>query len=341
MGAVQKLATVVIIGLVALATVLVVYLADEPNRRNGQAGTQDHLAIERGTELYITYCLQCHGPAGLGAAGGEDPPRVGGVLNQGPFAGREFQAVYQSDDPAERTAADAFIRYRLQYGVPENPNEPVKAMPAFGSELNVEEINDLTYLIQNVDWDYVYNEALLHTGEEVAQAECDKGDAEACEQVEDPEPVYPTVPVTPEPGEQAVASADNEAQTGDSTPVEGGATPIVGGTPLPGGATPIAGTPPAASNAPAEAETLVLEALDPAEWSVSEITVAPGDTIQAVNAGLSLHDFTVDELGISQDLIDEPVDIVIPEDAEPGQYVFYCSVPGHKEQGMVGTLIIE
>ena len=37
MGAVQKLATVVIIGLVALATVLVVYLADEPNRREAIA----------------------------------------------------------------------------------------------------------------------------------------------------------------------------------------------------------------------------------------------------------------------------------------------------------------
>ena len=339
MGAVQKLATVVIIGLVALATVLVVYLADEPNRRDSQAGTQDHLAIERGTELYITYCLQCHGPAGLGAAGGEEPPRVGGVLNQGPFAGREFQAVYQSDDPAERTAAEAFIRYRLQYGVPENPNEPVKAMPAFGSELNVEEINDLTYLIQNVDWNYVYNESLLATGEEVAQRACDEGDQEACEHAESPEPVYPTVPVTPEPGEEAVASADNEAQTGDATPVEGGATPIVGGTP--GGAAPEDVGTPATTNAPAAAENLVLEALDPAEWSVSEITVAPGDTIQAVNAGFALHDFTVDELGISQDLVAEPVDIKIPEDAKPGRYVFYCSVPGHKEQGMVGTLIIQ
>ena len=26
---------------------------------------------------------------------------------------------------------------------------------------------------------------------------------------------------------------------------------------------------------------------------------------------------------------------------EPGEYVFYCSVPGHRESGMVGTLIVQ
>ncbi len=29
------------------------------------------------------------------------------------------------------------------------------------------------------------------------------------------------------------------------------------------------------------------------------------------------------------------------EATEPGEYVFYCSVPGHREAGMVGTIIIE
>ncbi|MDQ3540600.1 MAG: c-type cytochrome, partial [Chloroflexota bacterium] len=307
MGAVQKLATMVIVGLVALATVLVVYLAADGGRRDSSATAQDHLAIERGTDLYITYCLQCHGPAGLGSLAGEEPPRVGGILNQAPIPAEQQLVTYQSDNPAEQALAEEFIRYRLQYGVPDDPrsDDPV-AMPAFGEELNVEEINDLVYLIMNGDWDYVYNESLLTTGEGVAQAECDEGDAEACERVEDPEPVYPTVPATPVPegdDAEAAAAGANEGESGG----------VAEGTPDP-----------AASGG----SGTVLEALDPADWSETALTVAPGDEIQMVNAGVLEHNFTVDELGIAQDLSQEPVTITIPQDAAPGEYEFYCSVPG-------------
>ena len=27
--------------------------------------------------------------------------------------------------------------------------------------------------------------------------------------------------------------------------------------------------------------------------------------------------------------------------AKPGSYEYYCNVPGHKEAGMVGTLVVE
>jgi len=78
-GAVQKLATVVIVGLVGLATLLVVYLADEPNRRATEAQVQKDVAIERGINTYITNCVVCHGPAGEGYSepGAKGTGRIG------------------------------------------------------------------------------------------------------------------------------------------------------------------------------------------------------------------------------------------------------------------------
>lgn len=85
-----------------------------------------------------------------------------------------------------------------------------------------------------------------------------------------------------------------------------------------------------------------VEALDLLKFEPAVIRVAPGDTIQAINTGALEHDFVVDALGINVNLPNgQVVDIQVPEDAAPGEYEFYCSVPGHKAAGMFGTLIIE
>lgn len=85
-----------------------------------------------------------------------------------------------------------------------------------------------------------------------------------------------------------------------------------------------------------------VEALDSLVYAPSTITASPGDTIPMINTGVLEHDFVVDDLGIDVDLpTGELVDVQIPEDAAPGEYEFYCSVPGHAPAGMVGTLIIE
>jgi plastocyanin len=155
----------------------------------------------------------------------------------------------------------------------------------------------------------VYNQAVQQTGESVAQAECDanEGEGEYCDHIEEAPPLYPTAPVQEE----------------EVPPIEGGE----GGTPAADGGAAV-----------------TVEAQDPAAWSTNEITVKPGDTISVVPSGGLEHDFTVDELGIQEVLPSgstEAVTITIPEDAEPGEYVFYCSVPGHREAGMEGTLTIE
>lgn len=94
--------------------------------------------------------------------------------------------------------------------------------------------------------------------------------------------------------------------------------------------------------APAEG-AIEIEALDSMAFSETELTLKPGDTITMTNAGFLQHDFTVDELGINEvtPANGDTVTITIPDDAAPGEYEFYCSVPGHREAGMVGTLTIE
>ncbi|MDQ3657770.1 MAG: cupredoxin domain-containing protein, partial [Chloroflexota bacterium] len=100
----------------------------------------------------------------------------------------------------------------------------------------------------------------------------------------------------------------------------------------------------AAEAVPAEGggDPITLEAQDPFAWSVNEIEASPGQVIQATNVGFLEHNFTVDELGIAEDLPPgEPVDITVPDDAAAGDtFEYYCSVPGHREGGMVGTLTI-
>jgi plastocyanin/mono/diheme cytochrome c family protein len=307
-GAVQKLATVVIIGLVALATVLVVYLADEPNRRGDETTEQEATSIERGTELYITYCLQCHGPAGLGSTAGEDPARIGAPLNQSNMTPEQLEnarAVFQSDDPVQQSVAEDWIRYRIMYGVPSEPTTTEKVMPAFQQDLNVEELNDLVHLVMNGDWNYVYNTAVHNTGVAAAETEClENPDAEYCGHTDKAPPLYPTVPPRDEPAEGG----------GEATP---------------------------AAEQPAEGGAATIEAQDVA-FSTDALTVKPGDTIEMTNVGALEHDFVVDDLGIKEVAAGgESVTITIPEDAAPGEYEFYCSVPGHKESGMVGTLTIE
>lgn len=342
MGAVQKLATVVIVGLVALATLVVVYLAGEPDRRASETTEQNMLAIERGTDLYITYCLQCHGPAGLGSLGQEETTRIGAPLNQSTFTEQQLEgarAVYQSDDPVQQGIAEDWARFRIIYGVPAEPTETDKRMPAFGNDLNVQEINDLVYLIMNADWDYVYNQAVHDTGIAVAEAECaENPDGEYCGDTSEAPPVYPTPPppadaAEDEPSRDTESAAAEAAESGEADP---GST----------GAEPAEGSPEAGSEGEEAAESgaaVTLEARDPAEFSETALTVAPGDTIEMTNTGVLQHDFTVDELGIHEVTpgTGDTVTITIPEDAEAGEYEFYCSVPGHRELGMVGTLTIE
>jgi uncharacterized cupredoxin-like copper-binding protein len=67
-------------------------------------------------------------------------------------------------------------------------------------------------------------------------------------------------------------------------------------------------------------------------------------TVNLENAGSQMHDFTIDDIGGESVDVDVPagesdsVTLDIPEDA--GEIEFYCSVPGHREAGMEGTITV-
>jgi uncharacterized cupredoxin-like copper-binding protein len=62
-------------------------------------------------------------------------------------------------------------------------------------------------------------------------------------------------------------------------------------------------------------------------------------TVNLPNEGAAPHNFSIDALGIDVDMAPGATEAVVIN-APTGEYEFYCNVPGHKEAGMVGTLIV-
>jgi uncharacterized cupredoxin-like copper-binding protein len=74
----------------------------------------------------------------------------------------------------------------------------------------------------------------------------------------------------------------------------------------------------------------------------AELTI-PADTdvtIALPNTGAATHDFTIDDLGIHV-VARSAETATVTINAPPRRYEFYCSIPGHKQGGMVGTLIVQ
>ena len=116
------------------------------------------------------------------------------------------------------------------------------------------------------------------------------------------------------------------AQDSDSTPGADSATP---------GATPGA-SPPARG-------VIEVHTLDALKFDPSEFTASPGQEIHVINEGALQHDFIIDELEMETDVLDGGDDqaIKVPDDAEPGEYTYYCSIPGHRAAGMEGKMTVE
>lgn len=102
------------------------------------------------------------------------------------------------------------------------------------------------------------------------------------------------------------------------------------------------GAAPGVAPAPvAGAPTIEVAALD-FRFQPSELRVKSGQNVNIAlaNRGAIIHDITIPALRFS--LVAQPGQRVIAglAAARPGTYEFYCSVPGHREAGQVGRLIV-
>jgi uncharacterized cupredoxin-like copper-binding protein/mono/diheme cytochrome c family protein len=409
-GAVQKLATVVIVGLVALSTLLVVYLADEPNRMAAEAVEQNDVAIERGISTYVQNCVVCHGPAGEGYSepGAEGTGRIGMPLGGDTELGRAATELNQSEDPVTRQERYDLITTTLQNGR--------GLMPAFGrgaeggALLNDEQIHELALMIQNVDWNHVYNETIGASGgyptfppppapaggaaptpapSGTPGAGEDAGDGATSNQftveshdiffqpteIEVPSDteitiLLPNLGVTPhnfsidaldisvdiaagETKEVTFTAPEGEYEFYCNVPghKEAGMVGTLIARPMAAGSAATANedaavdedeaAQEAAGEVPAEVAAQTVTSFD-IYFEPKEVTIpaATDVTFTLPNDGVTLHNFSIDELGIDVD-IDPGATQEVVVNAPPGSYEYYCNVPGHKEAGMVGTLIVE
>ncbi len=412
MGSVQRMATVVIVGLVALSTVLFLYLGDEDNRIKAEEQEQQEIAIERGMQTYLSNCLQCHGPAGEGYT----EPGVSGTGRIGAALGGVNTSMNQTGINSQGTPVAGGLEGRatiihdtIYFGL-KNPDGSYR-MPPFsdtlGGPLNDEQINELVTLVQHGDWNEVYNHAIEISGgyptpppgaaaevtptEAAAAPSTDGGEAGATDSgitvaMHDIyfDPTDFTIPAdTPtdvhfvnegaavhdftidalgihvvlNPGESATETITAPAGENEyycSVPCHKDAG-MVGKLIASAGAAPAAdaaAAPAEEESTPSETDAAAADEAAPAAEAVdvsmhdiyfdpTEISISADTPIEFhfVNDGAAVHDFTIDELGIHISL--NPGESATETiNAPAGEYEYYCSVPGHKEAGMVGTLTV-
>lgn len=78
-------------------------------------------------------------------------------------------------------------------------------------------------------------------------------------------------------------------------------------------------------------------------YSEEEIIVNQGDTVTInLTSSDGRHDWVVDEFNAATEIIEEGETTSVTFVADQvGEFEFYCSVGSHREQGMVGTLIVQ
>jgi uncharacterized cupredoxin-like copper-binding protein len=101
---------------------------------------------------------------------------------------------------------------------------------------------------------------------------------------------------------------------------------------------------PAATGGGGEGGGTAVAMRDTMEFDPSSLTVTAGEevSVDLTNEGAIEHNFSVDDADVDQTLNGgESESFTFTAPSDPGEYEIYCNVPGHREAGMVATLIVE
>jgi plastocyanin len=92
-----------------------------------------------------------------------------------------------------------------------------------------------------------------------------------------------------------------------------------------------------------EALTLTADPDGNLSWEPTELTAAAGPvTIELDNPSPVAHDVEIEGNGVEEksDLVTDGT-ASVTADLKAGEYKYYCTVPGHEDAGMTGTLTVE
>jgi nitrite reductase (NO-forming) len=97
------------------------------------------------------------------------------------------------------------------------------------------------------------------------------------------------------------------------------------------------GTPSAADSANAPVIELVDIAFTPRNLTIPANTPT---VITLVNNGAAVHNLSIDELNVHSGDMEAGETTTVTINAPAGTYTYYCTIPGHRTAGMVGTLTV-
>jgi cytochrome c oxidase subunit II len=146
--------------------------------------------------------------------------------------------------------------------------------------------------------------------------------------------VLPANVASPAADQTAIASAIAVAEAAQAT--SGAATAAASATAA-AQPTPAASPPPQGGQPPPGPIEVDMEDI---KFSTTEITIPANTdvTINLANKGAIVHNFNIDALNVHSGDYQPGQTGSVTINAAPGDYQYYCNIPGHKEAGMVGTL---